>query len=324
MGFINSMQIFSIQNYSNNSYSLKSKSQPTFEKGGKTLTLEYIVSKHEKLIPERVLLKAKEVLAKTWQKKPTLIDIHKETYAPLLSCNTLDEAKALFPEFSEMAEKVVYKRKSRFAKEFKERTDENFALKMLQEFWAKLKTKEEIAQDFGMTSRTTLEWPLEQIGFVSYPSNYKTILRASDPEGNKIITGKTKLYNQLHPDLMYAHNKKAAQACKTPEYREAQRQRMLEYDSKHPERIQKISEHSTIMWQEAAEVRKEMSEYITKNEPIEVRRIFAKKIKGIPLRAAEYRMVRGAYSRFWEANPQLRQNLSEASLRASKIRGVKK
>ena len=217
------MQILSIQNY-NYIYSSKPKLHPTFEKGAKPITLDYIVAKHEKLIPERVLLKAKEVLAKKRQEMPTLIDIHKETYAPLLSCKTLDEAKELFPEFSEMTENVVYKRKSRFAKEFKERTDENFALKMLQDFWAKLKTKEEIAQDLGMTSRSTLEWPLEQIGFVSYPSNYKTILRASDPEGNKIITSKTTLYNQLHPDLMYAHNKKAAQACKTPEYREAQRQ----------------------------------------------------------------------------------------------------
>lgn len=299
-------------------------SQPTFEKGGKPITLEYVVEKHPHLLPERVLVKAKEALARSWQKMPTLMEIHREIYAPLLACTTLEEAKALFPEFSEMTEDVIFERNSRYAKEFKERTDKNFALKMLQEFWAKLKTKEEIAKEFGMTSRTTLEWPLKQIGFVSYLPNYKTLLKSSDPEGNRIIAGKTTAYNQLHPDLMYAHNKKAAQACKTPEYREAQSQRMHDHDSTHPERVQKISEHSTIMWAEAPEVRQAMSDYIQLNEPIEVRRIFTKKIKGIPLRAAEYRIIRGAYNRFWSANPEQKRNLSEASLRASIIRGIKK
>ena len=307
------MQILPI-NISSNKYQNKTScTQPVFERRGKPIELNEIVKKHPDLLPERVLVKAKEYLAKKSSKMPTIMYIHKEIYTPILACKTLEEAKLQFPEFAKMKETVFFERNSRYAKEFKERTDKDFALKMLQEFWGNLKTKEEIAKDLGMTSRTSLEWPLHQIQFVSYPANYKTLLKASDPEGNKIIASKTTAYNQLNPEWKAKLNQMGADAWKNnEELKKAQSERMHNHDIDFPERIEKISAHSKAMWDACPEVKQAMSDFIAK-EPPKVRRIFAKKIQKYPLRAAERRMIKGVYDRFWEANPEYKKQLSEAS-----------
>ena len=45
-----------------------------------------------------------------------------------------------------MTDKVVYKRKSVYAQNFQQKTNKSFALTMLQEHWANLKTKDEIGE----------------------------------------------------------------------------------------------------------------------------------------------------------------------------------
>ena len=54
--------------------------------------------KPEQFPSKRVYDNAKAAI-KDPENKKTLYDIHLETYAPLLECKTLDEAKAMFPEF---------------------------------------------------------------------------------------------------------------------------------------------------------------------------------------------------------------------------------
>lgn len=288
------------------------KSYPAFTAGGKPLSLKYIVEKRSHLLPERVLVEAKKALATPSRENLSLLEIHKSVYAPLMECETLLKAQKLFPEFSEMLETVKFKRNSIYAKLFKKRfEDENFALLMLKEIWAKLKTKEEIAQELGMPHRNSLEWSLKQIGFISYKPNYKTLLMASDAEGNRVIAQKTTAWNQAHPDLMYARNKHAAQGCKTKKYRKEHAQRMLAYDIEHPERREKIGISSKMMWQLSPEVSKAMSDF-AKAQSQEFRNVLSKKVKGIPLRAAEYRMIKGFYKRFWEQHPELAKILSNA------------
>lgn len=313
------MQILSIQNYQYNNFT-KIQPQATFGHGGKPITLEYVVKNRAQYLPERVLVEAKKVLADvSVAVKPTLLDLHKRIYAPLLECTTLDEAKAIFPEFEPMTDTVKFKRVSKFSKDFYNKTDSNFALKMLQEVWANAKSMEQIAKDFGMNSRTTLVWPLQQINFISIGPKYINLLRASDAEGNKVIAAKTTAWNQLHPDLMQKKNKHAAQACKTEEYRQAQRERMLEYDLNHPERAQKISEFGKEMWSKAPEVRKAMSDFFAK-EPPEVRRLLAKRSNGYPLRTAERRIIKGAYERFWQSHSELKEVLSNARKEVAEAR----
>lgn len=305
------MQIISIPNYTNNILVRSNNNKPSFEGRGKPITLRYVVEKRSHLLPERVLNNAREILSSQTERIPSLMELHKSIYAPLLTCNTLDEAKEMFPEFEEMLGIVTFERNSRYAKEFNERTDKNFALRMLQEFWVNLKTKDEIAQELGMLNRNSLEWSLKQIGFVSYPANYKTLLKASDEEGNRLIACKTIAWNALHPDLMYAKNKHAAQGCKTPEYREAQSDRMKAYDREHPERRQKIGESSREAWENCPEVKEAMSEF-AKSSSLFVRKVVMKNIKGENLSPAEKRINKGFYKRFWDSHPYLKAVFADA------------
>ena len=306
------MRILSIPtfNIQNNNYK---NTQPTFEAGGKPITLQYILEKRSNLLPERVLQAVKAELAKGSSKTRSLLEIHRVIYEPILKYTSLEALKedAAFPEFKDIKPFVLFERNTRYAKEFKERTDKNFVLNMIQEYWGNLKTKDEIAQSFGMKNRNSLEWALKQIDFVSFPPNYRTLLRSSDEAGNREIASKTAAWNALHPDLMYARNKHAAQGCKTEEYRKAQAQRMKEYDKEHPERREKISISGKEAWAKCPEVRQAMSEFAAQSSSF-LRHIVMKRFSGVKLTNKEDRISRGFFKRFWQTHPELKAVYAEA------------
>lgn len=306
------MRILSIPtfNIQNNNYK---NTQPTFEAGGKPITLQYILEKRSNLLPERVLQAVKAELAKGSSKTRSLLEIHRAIYEPILKYTSLEALKedAAFPEFKDIKPFVLFERNTRYAKEFKERTDKNFVLNMIQEYWGNLKTKDEIAQSFGMKNRNSLEWALKQIDFVSFHPNYRTLLRSSDEAGNREIASKTAAWNALHPDLMYARNKHAAQGCKTEEYRKAQAQRMKEYDKEHPERREKISISGKEAWAKCPEVRQAMSEFAAQSSSF-LRHIVMKRFSGVKLTNKEDRISRGFFKRFWQTHPELKAVYAEA------------
>lgn len=306
------MRILSIPtfNIQNNNYK---NTQPTFEAGGKPITLQYILEKRSNLLPERVLQAVKAELAKGSSKTRSLLEIHRAIYEPILKYTSLEALKedTAFPEFKDIKPFVLFERNTRYAKEFKERTDKNFVLNMIQEYWGNLKSKDEIAQSFGMKNRNSLEWALKQIDFVSFPPNYRTLLRSSDEAGNREIASKTSAWNALHPDLMYARNKHAAQGCKTEEYRKAQAQRMKEYDKEHPERREKISISGKESWAKCPEVRQAMSEFAAQSSSF-LRHIVMKRFSGVKLTNKEDRISRGFFKRFWQTHPELKAVYAEA------------
>ena len=306
------MRILSIPtfNIQNNNYK---NTQPTFEAGGKPITLQYVLEKRSNLLPERVLQAVKAELAKGSSKTRSLLEIHRAIYEPILKYTSLEALKedAAFPEFKDIKPFVLFERNTRYAEEFKERTDKNFVLNMIQEYWGNLKTKDEIAQSFGMKNRNSLEWALKQIDFVSFPPNYRTLLRSSDEAGNREIASKTSAWNALHPDLMYARNKHAAQGCKTKEYRKAQAQRMKEYDKEHPERREKISISGKVSWAKCPEVRQAMSEFAAQSSSF-LRHIVMKRFSGVKLTNKEDRISRGFFKRFWQTHPELKAVYAEA------------
>ena len=301
------MNILPVLNINTNKYQLVS---PSFSAKGKPITLQYVVERRSSLLPPRVLERAKQLVAECPQAHlPSLLEIHREVYAPLAECKTLDEAKALFPEFASVKETVDFERDSVYARKFKERTDKNFALTMLKEFWVNLKNKEDVAKALGMPSRSSLDWIFKQINFVSYPNNYKTLLKASDEEGNRLIASKVSAWNAAHPDLMYQHNKHAAQGCKTIEYRLAQSARMKKYDIENPERREKISVSITEAWDKCPQIKDAMKLEIEQKPYI--RPIMMKKAKG-DLTEQETILLKQFYKNFWDAHPEFKQMFSEA------------
>ncbi|MCM1003767.1 MAG: hypothetical protein NC408_05425 [Candidatus Gastranaerophilales bacterium] len=308
---IQSINSFSYQNYLN----------PSFEGRGKPISLKYIVEKRANLVPPQILEQAQSIVARTPETTKSLKELHLERYTPLLEYTSMDAVRTDFPEFAYMADAVVFKRDSVYKQQFEETTkDINFPLKMLQELWVNLKTKDEVAQELGLPNRSSLDWALKQIGFVYYPPNYRTLLKASDEEGNREIAQKTQAYNAAHPDLMYARNRHAAQGCKTPEYRAAQRERMLEHDKLHPERREKISEFDRRTWELCPEIREALSRF-TAGESAYVRQTVAKVIQNMSISDCESRARRGFFKRFWDAHPELKEVLAAAKAQVRKEMG---
>jgi len=285
--------------------------QQNFTGRGKPISLEYIVKNRQHLLPQRVLEEAKTELASKGKEKSSLMDLHKKVYKELLKCATLEDAKKLFQEFIGIKDDVQFKRNSVYAKKFKEKVGNNFVLRMLQEFWGKLKSKDEVAKELGMQNRTSLEWALKNIGFVGLTPNYLNLLKASDVEGNKIIANKTSRWNKNHKEQMLEHNKKAAQACKTKKYRAAQSKRMKDYDLKHPERVHKISENNKRAWAICPEIRAALAEF-TRNQSDFIKNILRKHAQGITLNEEERITRKSFYKHFWDSHPEFKKIFAEA------------
>ncbi len=321
--FIRYMLVSSVQ-YSPYS-SIKFNQKPAFT-GGKPIDLYYILEKRSNLLPERILKKVRRIVDKGTKPLPTLKEVHLKTYAPLLECKTLDEAKSLFPEFSGMKEAhISFKRYSNNIKKLVAGgyLEDNFSLKILQEFWGKLKSQDEVAKEMGLDGRTSLAWVLQKIGFVNYNTNYKTLLMASSPDSRAKIAAKTMAWNAAHPDLMRARNKHAAQFCKTPEYRKAHSQRMKEYDKLHPERIKKIREFDKAVWEKIPEVRAAMTQFAQEQSTF-TRLVIRKEIQGNLLDAREARAKKGFYKKFWQAHPEMLKRYKEAHKLVREERLLKK
>ena len=289
-----------------NSYSYNS---PAFCAKGQPLSLEYIVQKHSGNIPKRVRDYAQELISDGKSAGVSLLEVHRRIYKSLLECNNLSEVKKLYPEFvNVLADVPCQKRSINTAA----RLTNNFGLLALREYWANLTTKNGLAHLFGMPSRGTLDFSLHKINFVGFPPNYRTLLKASDPVGNKNIADKTKAWNMANPQLRRELNKHAAQGCKTEEYRKAQAQRMYEYDILHPERRQKISQNSQKMWDKCPEVKNAMREFSRKQGSY-ITLLLAKQANKQHLTKEERIMLNSFFKKFWAAHPEMKKVLAEAS-----------
>ena len=289
----------------------------TFKAKGKPLELAYIVEKHADMLPKRVLHQAQNRLKKSFPTQLSLKEIHQQIYSKILNCTTLEKVKELFPEFSKILPEVEFKKDSVYSKNFKEKIPNNFALRMLQEFWGNLKSKKEVTESLGLKNRTSLDWALKKIGFISYAPNYLKLIQASDVEGNNLIASKTKAWNTKHPELMQEHNKHAAQAWKKESNKLAQAKRMKEYDKKHPERREKISENMKQAWAICPEIRIALAEF-TKNETPYIKDILRKHSQGIKLTKTELQAKKAYYKRFWEKHPEYKKMLADAKRIAAK------
>lgn len=93
-----------------------------------------------------------------------IITLHKEYYAPLLDCKTLDEAKEMYPEFQDVVDmrdldiknsgSSVIKQIARG--DFKELTQENASLEFLKRYVGELRTAENYEENYFYLSCPTV------------------------------------------------------------------------------------------------------------------------------------------------------------------------
>lgn len=306
-------------NYQTNSCN----SQPTKAQSftaAKDITLKYVVSKMPEMLPERVLAKAKELVSKG--QEMSLRQLHLDIYKPLLECKTLKEAKEMFSEFDYMMPSgILQQTKSKSVEIISKKMNlEDLSLRLLQEGWAKLTPQESVAKEvLGLPNRQLLQWVNEKVKYPSYSKNYPTILKASDEVLNGVISAKQTAYNKANPAQMYARNKHAAQGCKTEAYRQAQSQRIKNYDIQNPERVAKIRENTQARWNSLPHVKKAMKEFY-KEAPAFTKESITKIRRGEALTAPELRAAKGFYKDFWDKNPQFASEFGQAGIKASEAK----
>ena len=97
----------------------------------------------------------------------------------------------------------------------------------------------------------------------------------------------------------------------------AQAERMKEYDTKHPERIKKISENNRKAWAICPEIKAKLAEF-TKNESDYVKNILRKKVEGKKLTEQEKSIHKNYYKRFWQTYPELKKVFADAKRNVKK------
>ena len=285
----------------------------------KDITLKYVMENRKNLLPPTMIKKIEGILSNPSAPQPTLRQLHIDTYYPLLSCKTFDEARKMYPEFAQMKDAVIFENsRSKNVTEIKKHIPlSQLSLKLLQDSWAKLRNHEDIAHDLGLKDRQKMGWIISKIGFVNRNKNYTTLLKASDPVLKAQIAQKTADYNAANPEKMLARNKHAAQFCKKAEYRQAQAKRMKQYDKLHPERRDKIGAFTKEVWSRIPEVRKAMLDYSKNEAPAYLRRIIHKHLKGQKLTAEEIRMRKIFYAGFWRKYPEYKTLFKETCKQVS-------
>lgn len=260
-------------NNNNNYHNFKSDSSlVTFGAGGKPLKLKYIVENRSYILPERVLNEAKRILAeRNSSNLPSLLEIHRKVYQPLLQCKTLEEAQALFEEFANVKKDINFVKNNHYKRDFEEKTKgEPFALKVLKEYWGELKPLKEISESLGMSNRASLDWPLEQINFPKFHNKYKNLLLASDKEGTKVLA-----------------------------------KRITDHDKQDGSRREKITKALQARWLSNPDIRQAMSDFASTESPY-YRKVLDKISAGKPLTEAEKRINKSFFNKFWAKNSHLK------------------
>ena len=174
------------------------------------ITLKYIKKNRFYLLPERMQKVVEKVMASSYEKEPSLRDLHLMTYRPILDCKSLEEVKNIFPEFREVlqANAVVQRNSSNFRKIQQQISMKELSLFLLKERWGSLKTMDEIAKQLGLKGKSTLDWLFDKIRIPDLGKNYQNLLKSSDDVMNNQISQKVKAYNAANPQKIIEHNRK--------------------------------------------------------------------------------------------------------------------
>ncbi len=310
-------------------------------KGGYSINLAQTVERlPESVYPEGIRELAIKTVDMGNPEDKTLIDIHKEKYGKLLQMETLDEAKAEFPEFAGVLsdEEIKYSPNS-FIDNVKDDKIEAFdpdvdlALQLLQMYWAEgfslndLKEYTEGKNIFGV---------LEKLNIPRLNPTYGSVLKLSNKEYNERITGmmseklkeaairkaekRDGIYIPRGP-LTEEHKRKISESLikhygEHPEKGLAISERMRQYWLNHPEEAERLSLVAITAWAlpEAKTIRKKLSKFMGLKDisPEE----FAKMLN--EERTNEVIVKRPTLKSFWERNVWAKEQWSKCMSKAWK------
>ena len=279
---------------------------PAFQ-AASDITIKYVAEKHAKYVPERVLQRINFYLSSGKESLPSLREVHDEVYRPLMESTTLEQAKKIYPELSDVVDVSQHESNRSVAiKAIKAKMSlKDFTLDYLKKIYG-LFSQEQLVTEYNFTNRSLIAWLNDKLHIKGFKSPYVKLLAMSDEKENARIAECSRQAIYRNPELQAKRQEKAAAHHRTQEYREKKRQEMKNFYIRKPEAARKTSYISQKTWDNCPEIKEAMIVYTQSRDPY-TRQVLSKKRAGCKLSEKEHRIAYGFYKGFWEAYPELKQ-----------------
>ncbi len=286
------------------------------------INLRYIVRNHSKYLPPRVLERATELCKSGAEELPPLYRLHADIYEPLQQVSTLEEAKICYPEFGNVINlpDLQITRSKAIDAIKKIMPMEDFSLDLLKKLYQP-RFLDSLVQEYGMTNRSLITWLINKLNITKLSSSYLKLLAMSNESENNRIAECSRQAILKNPEAQARRLAKAAEAHKTPEYREKKRQEMIDFYKRNPDAAKCVGLISKLTWDLCPEIKEALTIY-TQQTPSMVRSILNKRRRQEKLTAAEKRVMNGYYKGFWDSHPEFKKVYQKARIQAIKDLGI--
>jgi len=286
---------------------------PSF-KSASDFTLQYVLNKHSALLPKSMKEAVTQLVYNPVFKMPTLEKLHHKVYEKLMSAKTLDEVKALYPEFSDVKDSSILKQSRSFAAKLIEKNMPigEFSLAYLKDLYS-LTPAKAIVKKYGFTNRSLLQWLNKKLNIEKPKSNYYNIVSMSNEEKNNRASEMTRQFLKNNPDLHKKMLAKSAETHKTAAYREKKRQENIDFYKREPAARIRISKISQMTWDKCPQIKAALAEYTYEQQSILKKALKDRNERKI-LSQPQKRLIAGYYKHFWEAHPEFKEQYRQARL----------
>ena len=286
------------------------------------------------ILPKRIQDRVRKELEEGGTKN--LYELHKETYSPLLECKTLDEAKAMFPEFEGVidAKDLAEAEMTTSIKKIKRgRAEgikiEDLSLELLKSHYGRGLSPSHYREFYFGFSKETIFHVLEVLNIERLNGQYLFLVNSSSPERRaknsaawtpekraaysvmqtekwsdegkrRKLSEKKKQYHLDHPEIGAAQSERMRGRKETPEHRARISKGVKKYRETHPE-VTAIQQQA---WRQHHDITQKMSE-IAKGYPY-LGVILEKRRAGISLSAKDLEYERSYYGKCEKEIPGFR------------------
>ena len=233
--------------------------------------LDKLAEKNSSIYPKNIREWAGMILEGGNKAKDTLVSIHKKYYEALKHCNTLEEVKKRFPEFSEvLSDSEVKFSKSSFGDAVKagelEYFDKNedLSLQLLKLYYGEGFSLNDLKK---YANGKDIYYTMRKLNIPSQSRDYGHILKFSDPEYNARLTAEMTYKRRLALDEKAKMEGEPIYIPRGPlskEHREHISEGLKKYYRENPERIYQMSDKMKDFYQQNPEKAKELERVLNK------------------------------------------------------------
>lgn len=233
--------------------------------------LDKLAEKDSSIYPKNIREWAGMVLESGNKAKDTLISIHKKYYEALKSCDSLDEVKKKFTEFSEViSDRDVKFSKSSFGDAVKSGEleyfdkDEDLSLQILKLYYGEGFSLNDLKK---YADGKDIYYTMKKLNIPTQSRDYGHILKFSDPEYNERLTAEMTYKRRLAMDERAKLEGEPLYIPRGPlskEHKEHISEGLKRYYRENPERIYEMSDKMKEFYRQNPEKSKELTRVLEK------------------------------------------------------------